>query len=196
MQRQQKQWSVPIFLGLMIGMLVVTGGAQAQVIDEVKHFPSPFLLTAAGQSPDVLMVKIIAEREKLDFTHKALAASADLDGMKTLLLVMGVSMKGLGAAGIKLDEEVTRVTQLIEDARAKNMPIIGMFAAGAGGRGGRDQLTDSLLEQVAPQVDYLVVIKTGDKDEFLKGLAEKHQIPLTYMETVVDMTKVVPAIFQ
>lgn len=178
-------------------LLMVSSGlaAAAQESPDIRRYPSPFLLTAAGQTPDVLMVKIVSERSKLNFKYQALAKADDLAGMKSVLVVMGVSMKGLGSAGIKLDEEAARVLRLIEEARKAGLPVIGVFAGGAGGRGGRDQLTDALLAQVAPKVDYLVVIRSGDKDRFLVGIAEKGKIPLTYMETIVDMNKVIPGIF-
>ncbi len=178
--------------------MLIAGTAilPAQEIAEVKKYPSPFILTAAGQSPDVLMVKIVSERGKLDFKYQALAKTPDLMGMKTLMIVMGVSMKGLGSAGIKLDEEVSRVLRLVDDARKNGTAVIGVFAGGAGGRGGRDQLTDSLLAQIAPKVDYLVVIKTGDKDGFLKGIATDNKIPLTYMPAIVDMTRIITGIFK
>lgn len=181
---------------LLCLLLFVAGLAAAQETSSVKKYPSPFLMTSAGQNPDVLMVKIVAEREKLDFNYEALAETGDVQGNKTLLLVMGVSMKGLGSAGIKLDDELARVDRLIGEARSREMSVIGMFAGGAGGRGGRDQLTDSVISHVAPMVDYLVVIKSGDKDGFLKGIAENNSIPLTYMNTIVDMTKIVPQIFR
>jgi len=182
---------------MVLSLLIAGAGIlSAQEITEVKKYPSPFILTAAGQSPDVLMVKIVSERGKLDFKYQALAKTPDLMGMKTLMIVMGVSMKGLGSAGIKLDEEVNRVLRLVDDARKNGTAVIGVFAGGAGGRGGRDQLTDSLLAQIAPKVDYLVVIKTGDKDGFLKGIAAEHKIPLTYMPAIVDMTRVITGIFK
>jgi hypothetical protein len=184
--------------GTAIALFVLLAGTRflsAQEVADVKKFPSPFILTAAGQSPDVLMVKIVSERGKLDFKYQALAKTPDIMGMKTLVIVMGVSMKGLGSAGIKLDEEVNRVLRLIDDARKNKTAVIGVFAGGAGGRGGRDQLTDSLLAQIAPKVDYLVVIKTGDKDGFLKGIATDNKIPLTYMPAIVDMTKIITGIF-
>lgn len=179
----------------LIAAIIAGLPAWAQESAEIRKYPSPFLLTAAGQTPDVLMVKIVSERSKLDFKYQALAKAADLAGAKSVLVVMGVSMKGLGSAGIKLDEEAARVLRLLEEARKLGLPVIGVFAGGAGGRGGRDQLTDSLLAQVAPKVDYLVVIRSGDKDRFLGGIAEKNKIPLTYMETIVDMNKVIPGIF-
>jgi len=185
-----------VILSAICILLMSAAYVHAQEISDVKSYPSPFFITSAGQSPDVLMVKIVAEREKLDFTYKALAETADIAGHKTLLLVMGVSMKGLGSAGIKLDEEIGRIDRLIQEARGKGMGIIGMFTAGAGGRGGRDELTDSVISKVAPKVDYLVVIRSGDKDGFLKGIAEGNTIPLTYMNTIVDMTKIVPQMFQ
>ena len=196
MRNQSRARRMPA-MAIAFAMLVAgTVFIPAQEIAEVKKYPSPFILTAAGQSPDVLMVKIVSERGKLDFKYQALAKTPDLMGMKTLMIVMGVSMKGLGSAGIKLDEEVSRVLRLVDDARKNGTAVIGVFAGGAGGRGGRDQLTDSLLAQIAPKVDYLVVIKTGDKDGFLKAIATDNKIPLTYMPAIVDMTRIITGIFK
>jgi len=191
-----KTGTVGRIIAALIAVIGVGSFAGAQEISSVNTFDSPFLITAAGQTPDVLMVKIVAERERLDFEYKSLATPADVNQKETLLLVMGVSMKGLGSAGIRLDEEVTRVNELIEAAHSSGIPVIGMFAAGAGGRGGRDQLTDTLLAEIAPRVDYLVVIRSGDRDGFLNGIAVENGIPLTYMETIVDMTRIVPAMFE
>lgn len=168
---------------------------SAKQIKETPRFPTPFLLTSAGQSPDALMVKIISKRKKLDMKYNLLAQTSDLADIKSLLLVMGVSMKGLGTAGIKLEKEVARVHGLIKEAKKKKIKVIGMFAGGAGGRGGRDKLTDSVISQVAPKVDHLVVIKSGDKDGFIKGLAEKNNIPITYMKNILELKKIVPALF-
>ncbi len=193
MKQARKQLTIIIVL-LMI--CIFPNLLAAQEINGVKNYPAPFLMTAAGQTPDALMVKIVAQKNKLNFTFEALAEADDLAGNKTLVLVMGVSMKGLGSAGIDMDEEFDRINGMIEKARKDDIGIIGIFAGGAGGRGGRDELTDSVIAEVAPRVDYLVVIKTGDKDGYLNAIAEKNSIPLTYMNTIMDMNKIVPQIFQ
>ncbi len=193
MKQARKQLTIIIVL---IMICIFPNLLTAQEINGVKNYPAPFLMTAAGQTPDALMVKIVAQKNKLDFTFEALAEADDLAGNKTLVLVMGVSMKGLGSAGIDMDEEFDRINGMIEKARKDDIGIIGIFAGGAGGRGGRDELTDSVIAEVAPRVDYLVVIKTGDKDGYLKSIAEKNSIPLTYMNTIMDMNKIVPQIFQ
>ena len=106
---------------------------SAQVTSSVENYPSPFLMTAAGQTPDALMVKIVSQKNKLDFTFEALAEADDLADNKTLVLVMGVSMKGLGSAGIDMNEEFKRIDKMIEQARKDNIDIVGIFAGGAGG---------------------------------------------------------------
>lgn len=190
----QKRYAAIIFTTLFMAVCVVS--MQAQVTTSVQHFDTPFLLAAAGQSPDAVMVKIVAQKEKLDFDFNSLADAGDVPGNKSMMLVMGVSMKGLGAAGIKLNEEMDRVDRLIAAAHEDNIPVIGMFAGGAGGRGGRDNYTDEIIRQVAPKVDYLVAVRTGDKDGFIKGIAEENGIPLTYFNTIVDMTKIIPQMYK
>lgn len=192
-----KQKKIRIALVAVIFMICIFPTLlSAQVTGSVQKYPAPFLMTAAGQTPDALMVKIVAQKNKLDFTFEALAEAEDLAGKKSLVLVMGVSMKGLGSAGLDMDEEFKRIDKMIEQARKDNINIIGVFAGGAGGRGGRDELTDTVIAKVAPEVDYLVVIKTGDKDGYLRGIAEDNSIPMTYMNTIMDMNTIIPQIFK
>ena len=114
------QLVVLVILACVLGMAAV----HADEVKAVMKAPSPFLVTAAGQTPDVLMVKIVSEREKLSFTYKALAEASDLTGMNTLLLVMGVSMKGLGSAGLNMDQELSRIDDLIAAAKMDRLVVI------------------------------------------------------------------------
>jgi hypothetical protein len=169
---------------------------QGQVTQEVKKFPSPFLLASAGQSPDATLVKLASQKEKLTFTYKPAAEAADLAGVRCVVVVMGVSMKGLGAAGVKLPEDLARVDSLIAEAKKKDIPVIGFFAGGAGGRGGRDSYTDEVIRTVAPKVNYLVAVRSADKDGFISGLASAHQVPLSYFNTIMDMGKTIAQMFK
>ena len=65
----------------------------------------------------------------------------------------------------------------------------------AGGAEGRDKLSDSVISKLAPKLDYMVVVKSGDKDGFFTKIADEHKIPLIYMKTVLDLKKILPKLF-
>lgn len=172
--------------------VIASATLLGQQTQEIPELPTPFLLTPAGQTPDTLMAKIISERAKLDMKFVRLATVSDMEGVRTLLLVMGTSMKGLGTAGVKLEDEMGRVNKLIAEAEKNNMKVVGMHLGGAEGR---DKLTDSLLSKLAPKVDYLVVVKSGDRDGLFTNIANEKKIPLIYMKTVLNLKTLLPEMF-
>ena len=79
-------------------------------------FEKPILLTSVGQSADVQMVKILLKRAKIESTFDKVVTEDGLKDSKTLILAIGGSSKGLGAAGIKVEDEVARAEKLIDAA--------------------------------------------------------------------------------
>jgi len=70
-------------------------------------FKQPILITSAGQSADVKLAKLLAKKQELNAETKLMAKDADLSGVKTLIIVPGFSSKGLGAAGISQEDDIT-----------------------------------------------------------------------------------------
>jgi hypothetical protein len=71
----------------------------------------PVLITSCGQSPGPDQFKIFLGRLKLDFLYKENATPADLNAkspagapIKTVIIVTGASLKGMGAAGVSVDD--------------------------------------------------------------------------------------------
>ena len=56
-------------------------------------------------------------------------------GAKTVLLVLGASSKGLGAAGISAQGEIDRTNLLIAEAKKQGIKIIGLHIGGKSRRG-------------------------------------------------------------
>ena len=73
----------------------------------------PALVTSGGQSADYQMIATVMEKQGMEFTTNNLATSADLGDAKTLIVVVGGSSKGLGAAGIDADGELARLDELM-----------------------------------------------------------------------------------
>lgn len=158
---------------------------------EFKAEP-PILLSSAGQSADVLMVKILAQKASLPFTYDKLAGIDALEGNRSLILVSGGSAKGLGAANIDKDEEIGRLEGLMEASRRAGIPLIVMHV---GGQARRGKLSDEFNGLTARSADCLVVVRGGDEDGFFSDIAEEKKIPIFLIDKIMDAGDVLKRIF-
>lgn len=144
----------------------------ASTIAVAADFPilnSPVLLTSVGQSPDSNTVKVLAKKAKLaDVTYNPMATAADLDGMKTLLVTIGVSHKGFGVAGVNLETETARSNALLDAAEAANIPVVLVHI---GGVGGRESMSQKMLDVVVPKGDAFIVYEEGNADGYFNTAA-------------------------
>lgn len=156
------------------------------------HAKQPMLITAAGQSQDVTMVKILAQKAGLKFTFDKLAKTDQLKDHGTLILVTGGSTKGLGAANIDKDQELARVNSLIKAAREAKMNIITLHVGGPSRRG---KLSDEFNKVTAENADCLIVVKTGDEDQMFSKIAETKKIPIYLIDKIMEAGDVLKQIF-
>jgi hypothetical protein len=140
----------------------------------------PAIITTVGQSADIEMVKTVFERAAIPFTAdpQLKAAALAASGAKTLVLVVGGSTKGMGAAGISQEAELARTTALLAEAKKRGMTVIGMHIGGEARRG---QLSDVFIQAAVPACHYVIVVSEGDKDGFITRLCGT-KIPLDKVE--------------
>jgi hypothetical protein len=150
---------------------------------QAQKFEQPVLISSAGQSADVKLVKMLAQRQGLNATTILMAKPADLAGFKTLIIVPGFSSKGLGAAGISQQEEMERVQTLIKSANDLKIPIVMLHIGGNARRKGQ---SDAFNQLVAENSKAMVVVKQGDEDGFFTGIAKAKNIPLTLVEKIAE----------
>jgi hypothetical protein len=182
-ERKTKMKNV-IFAGLIVAVILVGPlliPAYGQETEGV--FEQPLLITSAGQNAEVQIAAVLAKRAGLDYSLSKLAAPEDLEGAKTLVLVLGASLKGLGAAGLDMDKERTRVLGLTAAAQKKGIPILCLHLGGEARRG---QQTDDLISEILPLAKMLIIVKSGNGDGFFTGLCRPHNIPLIEVEKTVE----------
>ena len=160
--------------------------------DTLPRFEQPLLITSAGQSADVQIAGVLAKRAGLSAVLSKKANGEELESIKTVALVIGVSMKGLGAAGSDPDQEKTRVMSLIEAARGKNIPLLCFHLGGEARRG---ELTDQMIEAFIPQAQMVIVVKSGNKDGLFTQICTAKNIPLIEVEKTVDAQEPLQKIF-
>lgn len=156
----------------------------AEVMGLTEAFAEgPVLLTSVGQSADVEMVKSLMDNGGIDHEIEKLATSEDLGDANTLVLAIGGSSKGLGAAGIDADDELARVEELIDAAKENDVDIIAMHIGGSGRRG---ELSDKFIEPAANRADYIIVVEDGNKDGIFDDIASKNDIPMETVGSIGD----------
>jgi hypothetical protein len=155
------------------------GGQEAAAL-----FEQPLLITSAGQNAEVQIAAVLAKRAGLSYALSKLATAKDLENMKTLILVMGASLKGLGAAGLDMDKERDRVTTLVSEAQKRNLPLLCLHLGGESRRG---QQTDELISEFLPLAKLAIIVKSGNSDGIFTRICREKNIPLIEVEKTVDV---------
>jgi hypothetical protein len=176
-------------LALALGLGAGTGVAG----DEGPVFEAPLLLTSAGQSPDVQLAVVLAKRAGIEYTLAKLAVAEDLAGTRTLGLVVGASLKGLGAAGVDTAKEKDRVKTLLAEAAAKGVPVLFLHLGGEQRRG---ELTDAMVSEYLPAAKMAVIVKSADHDGLFSRICKDHGIPLVAVEKTADVAEVLKGAFK
>ena len=167
----------------------------------VKSSP-PILVASCGQStaPDTL--NAILRKVAVSYDVVAAATPKDLAAKpyKTLIVTMGASLKGMGAAGVSIDDELKRTGELIEAARKAKIKIIGAHIEGmsrrAQGAEAGDTTDEQSIDLVAPKSDILFIRKDGNSDNRFTIIATAKKIPMIEFEKNLQMIPELEKIFK
>jgi len=152
----------------------------------------PALITSAGQSPGALMVRVLADQAGVANVYNATAGPEALADAKSLIVVIGASMKGLGAAGLDVDQEFGRIESLLALAKERGIPVVAMHVEGAPRRG---TTSDELSTLVFPYAKYAIVRADGNDDGFFSRLAEEHGVTLELVAKTADAAAVLRTLY-
>lgn len=153
---------------------------------------APILLTTGGQSADYQMVGTLMKNLGMDYTMDNKATSAELGDAKTLIVVVGGSSKGLGAAGIDADQELARTDALLKKADELGITVVAMHTGGSARRG---TLSDSFITPSFAAADVAVVVAEGDGDGLMSGILAGNSTPSAYVEQVADCIETLKTLF-
>jgi hypothetical protein len=158
-----------------------------------EKFEKPIILTSIGQSADVQMVKVLLKKANLETKFDKSVTDKTLKNEKTLILAIGGSSKGLGAAGIKVEDELDRSEKLIDAARKKGIKIVGMHV---GGQVRRGELSDKFVNAASSKCDYLIVVAEGNKDGAFTKMAKDNNIKLVLVNKISEAVGPLKEIFE
>ncbi len=196
-------------LSYLVLFILVVGLASSpvQAQKQVVKLDQPVLLTSCGQSPGPLKIKVFFGRLNMDYVYNMQASVTDLQAkkkegkpFKSLIIVTGASLKGMGAAKVSIDEELDRVKKLIAEAKKQGMKIVGAHVEGmerrAQGAAPGDNSDELSIDTVCPQSDILLVRKDGDEDKRFTAISTGKKIPLVMFEKNMELSDVLKNLYQ
>lgn len=164
--------------------------AQDSPAEAVIAAPLPVLVTSSGQALDAFTVKTLLGRAGVENTYDPVATEALLEGVGTLVIAAGASVKGFGAAGITAETEMVRTEALLNAAEAAGVTIIGIHIGGQERRGG---LSEQFIQLVASRADALIVSRPGNEDGYFDTVAAERGIPLIVIDQPMQIGQVLAA---
>jgi len=144
------------------------------------------LITSAGQSTDSYILNDISNKLLIHSYFMPQAKVTDLDGISSIVFVVGYSSIGEKLGGISYENEKSRIAGLLKKALEKKLSIITVYI---GGNEHRDIKSDELLSLIVPKSNYLIGTKDADYDGFLSSLAKRSTIPLTLTNGVNNLSE-------
>ncbi|MEA1876595.1 MAG: DUF6305 family protein [Bacteroidota bacterium] len=166
----------------------------------------PVALTSCGQSPGPVRLKIFMKRLSIDYDYNLLITASDLVAakeagkpFKSLIIVTGASLKGMGAAGVSMDDELARTKGLFVEAKKQGIKVIGAHIEGMArrsqGAASGDSSDEQSIDAVCPNSAFMIVKKEGDKDGRFTTISKGKNIPLILFEMNSEIPDVLSKIF-
>jgi len=166
----------------------------------------PALLTSCGQSPGPVRLKIFMTRLELDYDYELMATADDLIARKnegkpykTIIIVTGASLKGMGAAGVSVEDELTRTAALIKEAKKQGITVIGSHIEGMARRSAEaaegDNSDEMSIDEVCPVSDFMIIKMEGDSDGRFTTISKGKNIPMIAFEKNSEIQGVLEKVF-
>ena len=192
-----------ITIAVALGLAFSPASAQKQTV----KLEQPVLLTSCGQSPGPLKIKVFFGRLNIDYVYNLQASAGDLAAkkkegkpFKSLIIVTGASLKGMGASKVSIEDELDRTKKLIAEARKQGMKVVGAHVEGmerrAQGATPGDNSDELSIDAVCPQSDLLLVRKDGDEDKRFTAISTGKKIPLVTFEKNMELSDVLKNLYQ
>ena len=200
-----------LVLALVLAIMLIAVPAELFAVfsgDPVQQFPKPFLLTSGGQGAGSKSLRMLVQLTK-KFTQDPTTgdywledetperyAYIDSGYFKTLVIVISVTEKGLGASGITIEDEIGFLKVVLQKAKAQGMKIIAIsMEADARAPKIPTNGNERIIDLVCPQSDWIISIKANNADDRFTKISQEYGIPLTIIDKPMDLVKAAPDIF-
>lgn len=196
---------VSIILSLLVVVCLLWSPAWGQ--KQITKLEQPVLLTSCGQSPGPLKFKVFLTRLGIDYVYNLQASVADLAAMKkegkpfkSLIIVVGASLKGMGAAKVSIEDEIARAEKLIAEAKKMGIKVVGAHVEGmerrSQGAAPGDNSDELSIDAVCPRSDLLIVRSDGDEDKRFTAISTGKKVPKISFEKNMELSDVLKNLYQ
>ena len=145
---------------------------------------TPAILTSIGQSADVDIANTLCTKAGIEVTlNKNITGDELPDDCKTLILAVGGSSKGLGAAGISQEDELARANAIAQTVKDNGITVIAAHLGGASRRGA---LSDQFNDIALGVANYVMVVEEGNDDGKFTDAATDKGVPITLLHSIAD----------
>jgi hypothetical protein len=181
------------------GLVLV--GADAWAQPAAPKAQAPVLVSSCGQSPGPLKITVFLKRLGIEYDYKTDATDKEIatKKYKTVIVVTGASLKGMGAAGVSMKDELVRTAALLEAAKKGGVLIVGAHIEGmarrAQGADAGDNSDEQSIDAVCPKAQLLLIRKDGDEDGRFTAIAKKQNIPMVAFEKNLEIEGVLKTLF-
>ena len=155
-------------------------------------YSQPVFVTSFGQSTDAAMLDTVMKRIGVDYVYNATANAEAIKGYKTIVIAVGASTKGLGAAGISEAEETERAKAIMQAIAESEAQVICCHIGGSARRG---TLSDLFADMVMEKASYIVLKEDANFDYKFTKYAEEHNLPISLIYATKDALTVFTDVF-
>ncbi len=213
-----------MFFSFFVGMFfLLSSFASAQA--DIPKASLPVLTTSAGQSTDVDILNVICDEAGIKYDYcdvpsveliKTGVGLADKESgqgfhvevntdlaafpkgtpYKTIIFAIGASLKGMGASGLTVDAEVSRLEKIIDYCKKNKIFIIALHTSGTSGRGAPGSDNEKMIDTVAPYADYIIAVADSNKDGRFTNISKEKGTPLTEVEYALEIVDILKQVFE
>jgi hypothetical protein len=216
---KKERFGIP-FVVMLIALLLIGMGSAISTAQEY-----PVLTTSAGQSADIVTLNLLCEHAGVLYDYSdvpnvdMVKSGVGLGGLesragfyvesytdrdlypegtpfKTVLVAIGASLKGMGASGLSVGDEIKRLDDVLTYCKVQGMYIVGIHLGGVATRGAAGSDNERMIDVVAKYADHLVVTEAGNNDGRFEALGVEKNIEATVLKNAMQLIQFLTDLFE
>ncbi len=215
-----------LFVFLLLGAgLLITLPNHTCADTAIPKADFPILTTSAGQSADINTLNAIFEEAEIGFdycdvpTIEMIKTGVGFKGWKSgkgfhveintdtakyqegtpyksLFFAIGASLKGMGASGLTINDEIKRIKGIIEYCRKSKIFIIAVHVGGISKRGASGGDNERMIDAVAPFADFIIAVKDSNKDGRFTRISQIKKIPFVEVKNALEVVGILHKMYK
>lgn len=158
-----------------------------------EKLEGPIYLTSIGQSADAAMIDAMMKKIGVEYSYNSLFSAEEMADAKTIIISSGASSKGLGAAGISMDDEVARAEEIMKLIDDNDITVVFAHVGGSARRG---EMSDEFSKMVLDKATVGIVVEDGNQDGMFTTVAEEKGIPIYLVNAISDAVSPLEELFK